>query len=274
MKETEIKPFNQASLEEVWQKILSDAHEIIEKDPLLEKLMKELVFSCRSLSELVAKQISVILATGYIDKQSLFSVFFSLISNNESIIEGIYEDLAAVATRDPACRRLVEPIIFYKGFQSLQAHRLAHSLWKGGRKDLARSIQSISSQVFQTDIHPAAYLGKGIMLDHATGLVIGETAVIEDNVSLLQNVTLGGTGKESGNRHPKIRQGVLIGAGATVLGNIVVGPCSKIAAGSVVLKDVPARTTVAGVPAKVVGLAECLTPSKSMNQTFKEIFRR
>ena len=172
----------------------------------------------------------------------------------------------AVADRDPACTRIIEPVLYFKGFHAIQTHRLAHALWKAGRRDFALYLQSRSSAVFQTDIHPAAIIGKGIFLDHATGLVVGSTAVIEDDVSLLQGVTLGGTGKEIGDRHPKIRHGVLIGAGATILGNIEVGHCARIASGSVVLHPVPHNKTVAGVPAKIVGEAGCAEPARSMDQ--------
>ena len=175
-------------------------------------------------------------------------------------------DIQAFYDRDPACTRFLEPVLYFKGFHAIQTYRLANWLWKQGRHDFALYLQSRSSSVFQTDINPAARIGKGIFLDHATGLVVGSTAVIGDNVSMLQGVTLGGTGKESGDRHPKIGDGVLIGAGAKVLGNIEIGCCSRIAAGSVVLKPVPARTTVAGVPARVVGEAGCSEPSRSMDQ--------
>jgi serine O-acetyltransferase len=161
----------------------------------------------------------------------------------------------------------MEPVLYYKGFHALVTHRLAHHLWQEGRHDFALWLQSRCSAVFQTDIHPAVRIGKGVFLDHATGLVVGETALIEDDVSILQGVTLGGTGKEGGDRHPKIRRGVLIGAGAKVLGNIEVGACARIAAGSVVLKPVPSGFTVAGVPARVVGQAGCAEPSRAMDQT-------
>ena len=177
----------------------------------------------------------------------------------------------AVTDRDPACERFIEPILYFKGFHAIQTHRIAHAMWHAGRVDLALYLQSRSSEVFQTDIHPQARIGKGIFLDHATGLVVGSTAVIEDNVSLLQDVTLGGTGKEQGDRHPKIRRGVMIGAGAKILGNIEVGHCARIAAGSVVLKPVPHNTTVAGVPARVVGTAGCAEPSRTMDQMLYDL---
>jgi serine O-acetyltransferase len=175
-------------------------------------------------------------------------------------------DLVAVFDRDPATARFIDPLLYFKGFHAIQAHRLAHWLWHQGRKDLAYYIQSRSSAAFQTDINPAATIGRGIFLDHATGLVVGETAVIEDDVSILHGVTLGGTGKENEDRHPKVRHGVMIGAGAKILGNIEIGHCARIAAGSVVVKSVPNNVTVAGVPAKVVGAAGCSEPSRTMDQ--------
>ena len=167
--------------------------------------------------------------------------FLELAARDPSLAAAIRADILAVADRDPACKRLIEPLLYFKGFHALQTHRLAHWLWNAGRKDFALYLQSRSSSVFQTDINPAARIGKGIFLDHATGLVVGATAVIEDDVSILHSVTLGGTGQERGDRHPKIRHGVLIGAGAKIIGNIEIGHCSRIAAGSVVLKTVPAN---------------------------------
>jgi serine O-acetyltransferase len=161
-------------------------------------------------------------------------------------------------------------VLYFKGFHAIQTHRLANFLYRIGRTDLALYLQSRSSAVFQVDINPAVPVGRGVFIDHATGVVVGETAVIEDDVSILQNVTLGGTGKEQGDRHPKIRSGVLIGAGANVLGNLEIGECARVAAGSVVLADVPANTTVAGVPARVVGRAGCAEPSRTMDQLLRE----
>lgn len=179
-------------------------------------------------------------------------------------------DIQAYYDRDPACQRFVEPVLYFKGFHALQTHRLAHWLFNRGRRDFALYLQSRSSSVFQTDINPAARIGKGIFIDHATGLVIGETAVVEDNVSILHGVTLGGTGKAGGDRHPKIRHGVLLGAGAKVLGNIEIGHCTKVASGSVVLASVPNNKTVAGVPARIVGEAGCAEPSRAMDQLLSE----
>ena len=174
--------------------------------------------------------------------------------------------MSATLERDPACHRAIEPLLFFKGFQAIQTHRFAHALFKAGRRDFALYLQSRASQVFQVDINPAARIGKGIMLDHGTGVVVGETAVIGDNVSILQGVTLGGTGKAEEDRHPKIGNGVLIGAGAKVIGNIKVGDCARIGAGSVVVKEVPPHVTVAGVPAKVIGAAGAPQPAAAMDQ--------
>ncbi|MGB0556287.1 MAG: serine O-acetyltransferase, partial [Paracoccaceae bacterium] len=168
--------------------------------------------------------------------------------------------------RDPACHRFLQPLLYFKGFQAVQAYRVGHFMWENGKRDIAYFMQSRVSEVFGIDIHPGAKIGQGLMIDHAHSIVIGETAVVGDNVSMLHSVTLGGTGKEEEDRHPKIEHGVLIGAGAKVLGNIRVGHCSRIAAGSVVLHDVPPKSTVAGVPARVVGEAGCHTPSVTMDQ--------
>ena len=189
----------------------------------------------------------------------------------QELVDAARADLVAVFERDPACHRLLQPILYFKGYQAMQAYRVGHWLWETGQKDLAYFFQMRVSEIFGIDIHPAAKIGKGIMIDHAHSIVIGETAVVGDNVSMLHSVTLGGTGKEEEDRHPKIEDGVLIGAGAKVLGNIRVGHCSRIAAGSVVLADVPPCKTVAGIPAKIVGEAGCDQPSVSMDQTFPEM---
>jgi serine O-acetyltransferase len=187
-------------------------------------------------------------------------------SEDKGLIEADRADLMAIFDRDPACHRLLQPILYFKGFQAVQAYRIGNWLWREGRKDLAYFIQMRTSEIFGIDIHPGARIGKGIMIDHAHSIVIGETAVVGDNVSMLHSVTLGGTGKEEEDRHPKIGDGVLIGAGAKVLGNIKVGHCSRIAAGSVVLQEVPPCSTVAGVPAKIVGEAGCAQPAVEMDQ--------
>jgi len=192
--------------------------------------------------------------------------FDACLAAEPALVEAFRGDLLAVVERDPACTRLIEPALYFKGFHALQTYRLAHWLWKNGRSDFALTLQSLSSQIFQTDIHPAARIGRGVFIDHATGVVIGATSVIEDDVSMLHGVTLGGTGKARGDRHPKVRRGVLIGAGAKVLGNIEIGHCAMIAAGSVVLDPVPPNKTVAGVPARIVGDARCAEPALAMDQ--------
>ena len=201
-----------------------------------------------------------------VDAGLLRQTFDEVMAEHPTLGEIFRADLAAVLDRDPACSRLIEPLLYFKGFHALQTYRLAHILWLKGREDFALYLQSQSSRIFSVDIHPAAGFGKGIFIDHSTGIVVGETAIVGDNVSMLHGVTLGGSGKEGGDRHPKIGDSVMIGAGAKVLGNITIGCCSRIAAGSVVLADVPGETTVAGVPAKVIGRAGCKEPARSMNQ--------
>jgi serine O-acetyltransferase len=185
------------------------------------------------------------------------------------IMEATRADIKAVRERDPSCDSYTTPFLYFKGFHALQAYRVANWLWRNEREEMALFLQNQISVVFAVDIHPAAVIGKGIMIDHATGLVVGETCVIEDNVSLMQSVTLGGTGKDSGDRHPKVREGVLISAGAKILGNVEIGVGAKVGSGSVVLDDVPAHTTVAGVPAKIVGKPANKQPSRDMCQHLK-----
>jgi len=189
-------------------------------------------------------------------------------SGNTEIGAAVRHDLSAVVERDPAARGVAQPFLYYKGFHALEAYRVAHWLWINARNALALHLQNRISEVLAVDIHPAARIGKGILIDHATSVIIGETAVVGDDVSMLHEVTLGGTGKESGDRHPKVGNGVLIGAGAKILGNIRIGDGSKIAAGSVVLKDVPSYSTVAGIPARVVGKLTTVTPAHAMDHTF------
>lgn len=250
----------------VWSTTRKEAEAIVQEEPLLAGFVYNNILSHNSLEDAVSYRIAQRLHHGDVASGQLREVFASVISTgaiNPSIFRA---DLAAVIDRDPACDRYVDPLLYFKGFHALVTHRFAHALWNEGREDLALYLQSQSSRTFAVDINPACQIGQGIMLDHATGLVVGETATIGDNCSILQGVTLGGTGKEHGDRHPKIGRNVLIGAGANVLGNITVGDCSLIAAGSVVLNSVPPKTTVAGVPAKVVGPANCSEPARSMDQ--------
>ncbi|HTJ01938.1 MAG TPA: serine O-acetyltransferase [Methylovirgula sp.] len=250
----------------IFARVREDAEEIVRRDPELTGWIFETILNHETLESAIIQRLSARLGHEEVSAELIRQTYFDVIARDPKIGAAFRADLLAVMDRDPACQRLIEPLLYFKGFQAIQTHRLAHALWHGGRSDFALYLQSRSSEVFQTDIHPAAKLGHGLFFDHATGIVIGSTAVIEDNVSLLQDVTLGGTGKEKGDRHPKIRHGVLIGAGAKVLGNIEVGHCARIAAGSVVLQPVPPKKTVAGVPARVVGEAGCAEPARSMDQ--------
>jgi len=223
-----------------------------------------------SLECALAYRISMKLASPEMSDQMLREIADEAYLDDPTLAEAARADLTAILDRDPACHRYLQPLLFFKGFQAVQAYRLGHWLWLHGRRDLSYYVQMRVSEIFGIDIHPAARIGKGLMIDHAHSIVIGETAVVGDNVSMLHSVTLGGTGKEEEDRHPKIEDGVLIGAGAKVLGNITVGHCSRIAAGSVVLMDVPPCVTVAGVPARIVGEAGCDQPSVSMDQLLHE----
>lgn len=254
------------SVDPVWDTVRAGARQILDTEPSLGHLALTAVLNHESFEEALAHRLATRLDHEDVSADIIRQIFAEVLRDNPAIGEAARVDLAATLERDPACHRAVEPLLYFKGYQAIQTHRFAHALHKAGRRDFALYLQSRSSQVFQADINPAVQMGRGIMLDHGTGLVIGETAVVGDNVSMLQNVTLGGTGKSDQDRHPKIGNGVLIGAGATVLGNIIVGECSRVGAGSVVLKEVPPRTTVAGVPAKVIGEAGCAQPALVMDQ--------
>jgi serine O-acetyltransferase len=257
-------------IDPVWSRIRQEAADIVVRDPALASFVHAAILQRDSLEEAIIDRVATRLDHPAFPGALIARTFEAAVEADTAIGEAMRADIMAVADRDPACMRFIEPVLYFKGFHAIQAYRLAHWLWTGGRRDFALYLQSRSSEVFQTDIAPAARIGRGLFLDHATGLVVGMTAVIEDNVSILQGVTLGGTGKERGDRHPKIRQGVLIGAGAKILGNIEVGQCARVAAGSVVLKPVPRHTTVAGVPARVVGEAGCAEPARSMDQIIAE----
>jgi serine O-acetyltransferase len=254
------------TVDPIWDSMRDEARAAAERDPVLAAFLYSTVINHRSLEECVIYRICERLDHPDIQAILLRQTFDEMLNDWPEWGATLRVDIQAFYDRDPACLRFMEPVLYFKGFHAIQTHRLAHWLLNRGRRDFALYLQSRASSVFQTDINPAARLGKGIFLDHATGLVVGETAVIGDNVSILHGVTLGGTGKEGSDRHPKIGNGVLIGAGAKILGNIVIGHCSRIAAGSVVLKEVPPNTTVAGVPAKVIGTAGCSEPSRIMDQ--------
>ena len=250
----------------LFARIRAEAEEGMRREPELGGFLLATILNPDSLHSAVIHRLAARLDHQEVPGDLIRQTYLDVVARDPSIIEAFRADIMAVADRDPAATRLMEPLLYFKGFHAIQTHRLAHALWKAGRKDFALYLQSRSSEAFQTDIHPAARIGKGIFLDHATGLVVGSTAVIDDDVSMLHGVTLGGTGKERGDRHPKIRRGVLIGAGASIIGNIEVGHCARVAAGSVVLATVPPKKTVAGVPARVVGEAGCAEPARSMDQ--------
>ncbi|MBD8064373.1 serine O-acetyltransferase [Devosia sp. PTR5] len=254
------------SVDPVWDAVRDGAMGILESDPALGNMVLVNVLNHNSFEDALVHRLAARLDHEDVSADIIRQTFAETLRDHPEIGQLARVDLAATLERDPACSRAVEPLLYFKGYQAIQTHRFAHAMHKSGRRDFALYLQSRSSQVFQVDINPAVPMGRGIMLDHGTGLVIGETAVVGDNVSLLQNVTLGGTGKSDQDRHPKIGNGVLIGAGAKVLGNIKVGDCSRIGAGSVVLKEVPPRVTVAGVPAKVIGEAGCAQPALVMDQ--------
>jgi len=256
------------SLDPVWERIRREAGDVIAQDPSLGGFMYGAVLNHRRLEDALAHRLARRLGNEDLGAELVVQAFEDALEAEPDIGAQARADIIAVMERDPACDRAIEPLLYFKGFQALQTYRVAHRLWEAGRTDFALYLQSRASAVFSVDIHPAARVGRGIMIDHAHSIVIGETAVVEDNVSMLHSVTLGGTGKEDGDRHPKVRHGVLLGAGAKVLGNIEIGHCSRVAAGSVVLHDVPANRTVAGVPARIIGYAGCSEPALTMNQQF------
>ena len=259
-----------AGQDPLFSRIRAEAEAAAKREPELAAFLFSAVLNHDTLSGAIAQRVASRLDHHDLPAEMIRHAYGEALAADPSIGEAFRADLLAVFERDPACVRPLEALLYFKGFHAIQTHRLAHWLWSVGRKDFALYLQSRSSAAFQVDVNPAARLGKGLFFDHATGIVVGQTCVIEDDVSLLQGVTLGGTGKETGDRHPKIRHGVLIGAGAKVLGNIEVGHCSRIAAGSVVLHAVPNNVTVAGVPAKVVGHAGCAEPARSMDQILAE----
>lgn len=258
------------AVDPVWQRLRDEARIAVEREPALGGFLHAAILDHARLEDVVIQRVADRLHHPALPGTLIRQAYLDALQDDPGIGEAFRVDIVAVLDRDPACDRALEPVLYFKGFHAIQTHRLAHWLLNQGRRDFALYLQSRSSEVFQVDINPAARIGRGLFFDHATGIVVGETAVIEDDVSILQGVTLGGTGKESGDRHPKIRHGVLIGSHASILGNIEVGRNSRIAAGSVVLKPVPPCTTVAGVPARVVGEAGCAEPARSMDHRFKE----
>lgn len=258
-----------ASIDPVWDRVRREAADMVLSEPLLGGLVHSSLLHHASMERALAYRFSLKLASGEMSEQILREIADEAYDADPDLGSAARADLTAVFDRDPACLRFIQPMLFFKGYQAVQAYRVGHWLWRQGRRDMAYFVQMRVSEVFGVDIHPAATIGRGIMIDHAHSIVVGETAVVGDNVSMLHSVTLGGTGKEDGDRHPKIGDGVLIGAGAAILGNITIGHCSRIAAGSVVLADVPPCKTVAGVPARIVGEAGCDQPSVTMDQLVK-----
>jgi serine O-acetyltransferase len=255
----------------VWARIRREAEDVARHEPELATFIYSTILHHDTLEAAVVHRVAERLDSPEVSAELIRQAYADALESEPAIGTDFRADVVATVDRDPATNRFLEPVLYFKGFHAVQTHRLAHWLWGKRRRDFAFYLQSRSSSEFQCDIHPAARIGRGIFLDHATGLVVGETAVIEDDVSILHGVTLGGTGKQAGDRHPKIRRGVLIGAGAKILGNIEIGHCARIASGSVVLKPVPNNTTVAGVPAKVIGEAGCPEPSRSMNHLFHDV---
>jgi serine O-acetyltransferase len=258
-------------IDAVWDRIWSEAEAITRQEPALGSFIFSAILAHDSFETALIHRLAQRLGNADLGADTVVKAFQDALDAEPDIGHAARADISATLDRDPACHRLIDPLLYFKGYQALQTHRMAHRLWHLGRNDFAYYLQSRSSMISSVDIHPAARIGRGIMIDHGHDIVIGETTVIEDNVSLMQGVTLGGTGKESGDRHPKIRQGVLIGAGAKILGNIEIGHCSRVAACSVVLHDVPPNRTVAGVPAKVVGYAGCAEPARSMNHQVEPV---
>ncbi|OCX67036.1 serine O-acetyltransferase [Thioclava sp. SK-1] len=262
-----------AAIDPVWTRICDEARVAVADEPLLGALIHAGLLHHGTFEGALAYRFSMKLTSDEMSEQLLREIADEAYEAAPDLGVAARADLVAAFERDPACHRLMQPLLFYKGYQALQSYRIGHWLWQQGRRDMSYFVQMRTSEMFGVDIHPAARIGKGVMIDHAHSIVIGETAVVGDNVSMLHSVTLGGTGKEEEDRHPKIGNGVLIGAGAKVLGNIRVGDNSRVAAGSVVLNEVPPCKTVAGVPAKIVGDAGCAQPSVSMDQILSEFCR-
>jgi serine O-acetyltransferase len=250
----------------VWSAMHAQADELARAEPSLASFVHATILKHEKLENALSYHLANKIGGDQQSPMLAREIFEEAMAADPGIGDAVRSDLSAVFERDPACHSYLDAFLFYKGFLALQCYRVAHWLWTQNRTPLALFMQGRISELFAVDIHPAARIGRGIMMDHATGIVIGETAVVEDDVSMLHGVTLGGTGKEKGDRHPKVRRGVLISAGAKILGNIEIGEYSRVGAGSVVLKSVPPGCTVAGVPARVIGCAGSERPSQTMNQ--------
>jgi serine O-acetyltransferase len=255
----------------VWAALRNEAERAAVSEPALASLINAVVLAHDSMGHALSYQIARKLSDMELRAMSAREIAEQAYHSDPSLLAAAEADLRAVFERDPACKGYLQPFLFFKGFHALQSHRVSHWLWSRGRETLAFYLQSRMSEIFQVDINPAAKIGQGVFFDHGTGIVIGETAVIGDDVSMLHGVTLGGTGAERGDRHPKIGKGVLLGAGAKVLGNITIGDYAKIASGSVVLKPVPPHCTAAGVPARLVNCPTCPEPARSMDHTLADV---
>jgi serine O-acetyltransferase len=257
----------------IWEHIRKTAEAIHAQEKFLVPVLEESVLNHSNYGEGLAHRLGRKLGNHATNKTVVIDAISEVLCRQPEILEAVVADTIAVRDRDPACRDWLTPMLFFKGFQALTAYRVSHAYWIAGRHELASYLQSLIAETFAVDIHPAARIGKGILLDHATSFVAGETAVIDDNVSILHEVTLGGTGKERGDRHPKVRSCVLLGAGAKILGNVIIGEGARVGAGSVVLDDVPPHVTVAGVPAKVVARNQDDAPALAMDHQLKERLR-
>jgi serine O-acetyltransferase len=255
---------------ELWPLLQAEAADAAGAEAMLRGFIDLAVLRHASFAGALVSMLAGKLAERFMPAERLEDVARSAMAQNPAIIAAAVADLSAIRARDPAAQRYLTPFLYYKGFHALEWHRIAHRLWQDNRRDLARFLQSRVSEVFAVDIHPAAPVGRGVFIDHGTALVVGETAAIGNDVSILQGVTLGGTGKERGDRHPKVRDGVLLGAGAKLLGNIEIGARAKVGAGSVVLRNVPPCATVAGVPARIVGWCSDQVPALTMDQSLPE----
>lgn len=254
----------------VWERVRTEAEEMAAGEPILASFLYSTILNHRNFNDAVAYHLAQKLGNAEVRSMQLRELFDEAMREQPDIGEATRADIVAYYERDPACHSYIQPILYFKGFHALQGYRVAHWLWNNDRRAMALYLQSRISELFAVDIHPAAKVGRGVFIDHATGIVIGETAVVEDDVSMLHGVTLGGTGKEQGDRHPKVRRGVLISVGAKVLGNIEIGEYSRIGAGSVVLHAVPEHCTAVGVPAKIVGCAGCDKPAHAMDHIIRE----
>jgi serine O-acetyltransferase len=253
----------------LWEAIRREATRLAAQEPFLGSFFHATILNHDSMASALSFHLANKLDSAVLPAMLIREVIDNAIASDPTILRAAEIDVMAIRSRDPACDHFSTPFLYYKGFHALQAYRVAHWLWEQDRRPLAIFVQNQVSASLAVDIHPAATIGSGIMLDHATGIVVGETSVIGDDVSILHSVTLGGTGKASGDRHPKIHNGVLLSAGAKVIGNIVVGEGAKVGAGSVVLEDVPPHVTVAGVPARIVGRPNCDSPALDMNQSLE-----